>query len=62
MEQRHGGCRLNKEIDGWHGGIHLPKGKNTYRFIVDGEWLQDPNNPLYEPNEYSDFNSIVWSK
>jgi hypothetical protein len=59
---RNDGFHLTKEIDGWHGHIHLPKGKHTYRFIINGEWAQDPNNPLYEPNEHGEFNSIIWSK
>jgi hypothetical protein len=62
MAWRNDGFLLTKEIDGWHGKIHLPKGKNTYRFIINGQWAQDPNNPLYEPNEFGEFNSIIWSK
>jgi hypothetical protein len=62
IDWREDGLRLSKEIDGWHAEVHLPKGKGTYRFIVNGQWMQDPNNPLYEPNEYQEFNSVIWVK
>tara|TARA_R110001592_G_scaffold219477_1_gene473794 strand:+ start:194888 stop:196306 length:1419 start_codon:yes stop_codon:yes gene_type:complete len=62
IDWREDGFRLTKEIDGWHADVHLPKGKSTYRFIVNGQWMQDPNNPLYEPNEYQEFNSVIWVK
>ena len=62
IDWRPDGIRLSKEVDGWHGNIHLPQGKNTYRFIVDGEWLKDPSNPLFEPNEFDGYNSVIWVK
>ncbi len=62
IDWRYDGIRLVKEVDGWHANIHLPKGKNTYRFIVNGKWTEDPNNPLFEPNEYDEYNSVLWVK
>lgn len=56
------GYKMELRADGWHADIHLPKGKTRYKFIIDGEWIRDPSNPLFEPNEYDGFNSIVWVK
>lgn len=28
----------------WELKINLPKGRNEYKFIIDGEWITDPNN------------------
>jgi len=54
------GLKMERRKDGWHADVYLPKGKTRYKFIVDGEWEKDPKNPLFEPNEYGGFNSIVW--
>lgn len=56
------GYRMERRRDGWHAWLHLPQGKTRYKFIINGEWTRDPNNPLFEPNEYNGFNSIVWIK
>ncbi|MFH0760601.1 MAG: hypothetical protein V2A67_03765 [Bacteroidota bacterium] len=48
-------------IDGkWTFPICLKPGKYTYKFIVDGQWILDPGNSLWEPNEYGTDNSVVW--
>ncbi len=52
--------RMTKTPDGWTAEAHLPKGKNTYKFIVDGEWMHDPHNEHYETNEYDGKNSVIW--
>jgi hypothetical protein len=44
----------------WILPLWLRPGKYTYRLIVDGKWMADPGNPLYEPNEYGETNSVVW--
>lgn len=62
IDWRPDGIQLSKEIDGWHANLHLPQGKNTYRFIVNGKWTEDPNNPLFEPNEFDQYNSVLWIK
>ena len=56
------GYSMEKRQDGWYLKVYLPQGKTRYRFIVDGEWQSDPSNPHYEPNEYGDFNSVVWKE
>lgn len=51
---------MTKKNGKWTLTLHLPKGKHTYKFIVDGEWIHDPNNKLYEVNEHNSLNSIIW--
>lgn len=34
-------------------------GKHLYKFVVDGEWIPDPNNDQKEEDGYSSFNSII---
>ncbi len=36
----------------WSASIELPAGKHTYRFIVDGEWRDDPECTLRVPNPF----------
>lgn len=46
--------------DDWVYSVHLSTGKHLYKFIVDGEWIRDPDNKLWEENEYSTGNSVMW--
>lgn len=39
--------------------VHLPPGRHRYRIVVDGRWIADPHNPVIEPNEYGETNSVV---
>jgi hypothetical protein len=44
---------MRKEVDGiWTASLELPTGKHAYRFIVDGEWCDDPDCTLRVPNPY----------
>lgn len=43
----------------WKVSFSLPKGTHTYQFIVDGAWIEDPDNPNKERNSYGDVNSIL---
>ena len=52
--------RMVKEGDKWIFPIYLSPGKYTYKFIVDGTWIIDPANKLYEQNEYGTGNSVLW--
>lgn len=51
---------LKKEGDEWKLGVHLAPGKHTYKFIVDGKWINDPANKLWEQNEFGTGNSVIW--
>lgn len=56
------GYRMAK-VDGiWTFPIYLPKGKQLYKFIVDGNWILDPGNKLWDQNEYGTGNSVLWIK
>ena len=46
--------------DEWLLNVHLYQGKHLYKFIVDGKWILDPVNKLWEQNEYNTGNSVFW--
>ncbi len=51
---------LIKSADGvWHVAVPLPPGDHAYRFIVDGEWRDDPHPTLSVPNPYGTVNGVV---
>ncbi len=54
------GYRMKKENGKWIFPIFLKAGKHTYKFIVDGNWIIDPANDLFEQNEYNTNNSVLW--
>ena len=56
------GYRMQKKEGKWILPITLQPGKYTYKFIVDGKWILDPDNKLWEQNEYGTGNSILWIK
>ena len=43
----------------WQAKLKLPPGKHQYRFVVDGQWQQDPYNEKTELNPFGGFNSVV---
>lgn len=48
-------------VDGvWKVPVYLEPGKYTYKYIVDGNWITDPNNPQWEQNEFGTGNSVLW--
>jgi hypothetical protein len=51
---------MKKEGDDWIFPVHLSLGKHLYKFVVDGKWINDPANPLWEQNEYGTGNSVLW--
>ena len=44
----------------WTSTLNLPGGKHTYKFIVDGQWITDPENPLKEDDGYGNINSVLF--
>jgi 1,4-alpha-glucan branching enzyme len=42
----------------WHNKIKLAPGTYQYRFIVDGEWHDDPTCTLRIPNEFGTANML----
>ena len=52
--------RLIKEDDGkWTLHLPLKPGKYQYKFIVDGQWREDPSNPQQEIGEFGQKNSVL---
>lgn len=57
-----GGYRMVKKDGIWTCPVYLNPGKTLYKYIVDGKWILDPNNKLWEQNEYGNGNSVLWLK
>jgi hypothetical protein len=53
-------CPLKKVNGEWIADAYLGRGKHRYKFIVDGKWILDPANKLWEDNEHGTGNSVVW--
>ncbi len=49
-----------KTDSGWYVDISLGAGKHLYKFIVDGKWIDDPENKNRESDTYYGFNSIFF--
>lgn len=43
----------------WNKILYLKPGVYQYRFIIDGNWKEDPNNPHIVENPYGGLNSIM---
>lgn len=44
---------LQKGTDGvWRANVELSPGTHHYRFIVDGQWQNDPECPMCAPNPF----------
>lgn len=43
----------------WHAKVKLPPGRHEYRFIVDGDWQNDPHACGVVPNEFGSCNCVV---
>jgi 1,4-alpha-glucan branching enzyme len=50
---------LKKTTGGvWSVTVEVAPGTHYYRFIVDGQWCDDPNCTLRAPNPYGTQNSV----
>jgi chromosome partitioning protein len=43
----------------WRKLVHLEPGRYRYRFVIDGEWRRDPNNPAAEPSPFGGEDSVL---
>ncbi|MDD5155883.1 MAG: AAA family ATPase [Candidatus Omnitrophica bacterium] len=43
----------------WSKTINLKSGRYHYRFVIDGKWVDDPNNPNKETNPYGEMDSFL---
>lgn len=50
---------MKKTANGWELTLQIKPGVYQYRFIVDGQWMEDPHNPLKVRNEFDAFNSVI---
>lgn len=50
---------MNKTTNGWNLTLQVPPGVYEYKFIVDGKWIEDPNNPSKVRNEFNGYNSVL---
>lgn len=50
---------MKKGADGvWRATVELEPGEHHYRFLVDGQWRDDPECNLNVPNPYGSHNSV----
>ncbi len=50
---------LQGESNGvWRARVPLQPGRHHYRFLVDGQWRDDPECPLHEPNPFGGQNAV----
>jgi len=54
--------KMTKTTDGWVYSIPLSGGKHHYKFIVDGQWMTDPDNPVREYDGEGHINSVYMVK
>jgi hypothetical protein len=50
---------FGREGGEWICRIDLAPGKYTYKFIIDGDWILDPDNPTTEDDERGFTNSVL---
>lgn len=51
---------LKKDSKGtWKISINLILGRYQYRFLVDGQWQEDPNCTTFIPNSYGSENCLL---
>jgi 1,4-alpha-glucan branching enzyme len=50
--------QMTRTATGWTTTLPLSGGKHTYKFIIDGKWITDPENPIIEDDGYGNKNSV----
>jgi len=51
---------MNRQNGGlWETSLALPPGRYEYKFVVDGQWLPDPNAHENVFNAHGTLNSVV---
>ncbi len=48
-----------RDTSEWHKSVTLKPGKYRYKFVVDGRWIHDPDNPQREDNIFGNFDSVL---
>ncbi|GJM32730.1 MAG: hypothetical protein DHS20C18_17310 [Saprospiraceae bacterium] len=52
--------KMQQVADGWQLRINLSPGRHEYKFIVDGNWMHDSENPNAVKNEHHTLNSVLF--
>jgi 1,4-alpha-glucan branching enzyme len=50
---------MQRDGDGWKAKVTLAPGRYEYRFVVDGQWITDPNCKETVRNDYGSTNSVL---
>ncbi|MBI5683751.1 MAG: glycogen-binding domain-containing protein [Verrucomicrobia bacterium] len=50
---------LRKTEGVWKITLELKPGTYQYKFLVDGEWVNDPNNVRTAPNQFGSLNNVL---
>lgn len=51
--------RMESREGMWVKRLQLKPGRYKYRFVIDGQWRQDPNNPHYSVNPFGSLDSLI---
>jgi chromosome partitioning protein len=51
--------RMEQNNGCWSKSMNLNSGKYRYRFVIDGNWTEDPGNPLKQLNPYGAMDSLL---
>ncbi len=51
--------KMNKTESGWELTLQMKPDIYQYRFIVDGQWMEDPDNTNKIRNEHHEYNSVI---
>jgi len=51
--------RMELIQDSWSKKLNLGSGRYRYKFVVDGNWIEDPANPVKESNPYGQMDSLL---
>ena len=54
-----GQSRMEQDNGTWKKRLGLTSGKYHYRFVIDGKWTEDANNPTKEINPYGSMDSLI---
>jgi len=50
---------MKKDGDGkWTKAVILPPGQYEYKFLVDGQWKEDPQSERNCPNKFGTYNNV----
>jgi hypothetical protein len=51
--------RMERDGNTWKKRMPLKSGRYHYRFVIDGSWTEDSNNPAQEMNPYGTMDSLL---